>query len=197
MRIPLIKDPEKLFFTSDTHFGHANIIKYCNRPYKDVNEMDEALIKNWNAKVPVDAIVYHLGDFAFRDAGGYARRLNGKIRLIRGNHDHPAESAYYEAVGRKNETIATAPFSSLDDVSWVTVEGNYIWLSHYAHRVWPHQGRKSWHLYGHSHNNLPEDQSLSFDVGVDCTNYIPMSYAEVKAKIEKKVFVKPPDHHGK
>ena len=56
---------EKTFFVSDTHFNHTNIIKYCNRPFNNADEMDAALIKNWNTKVPKDGIVYHLGDFAW------------------------------------------------------------------------------------------------------------------------------------
>lgn len=65
----LLKLPyDKVFFTSDTHFGHSNIIKYCNRPFKDKDEMNETLISNWNKVVPEDGIVIHCGDFAF--AGG-------------------------------------------------------------------------------------------------------------------------------
>ena len=59
---------EPTFYTADTHFFHANIIKYCNRPYKDPQEMNEAIIANWNAKVPQEGIVYHLGDFSFGGA---------------------------------------------------------------------------------------------------------------------------------
>ena len=59
------KDAEKIFFTSDTHFGHENIIKYCKRPFKDVKEHDAELIRRWNEKVPEDGIVFHLGDVAF------------------------------------------------------------------------------------------------------------------------------------
>ena len=83
-------NPEKTFFTSDTHFGHANIIRLCNRPFKDVEEMNEKLIENWNKVVPEDGTVFHLGDFAF---GGSALwnsvipRLNGQIYLIIGNHE--------------------------------------------------------------------------------------------------------------
>ena len=80
---------EELFFTSDTHFHHENIIKFCNRPFTDVQEMDNILVERWNEVVPVDATVFHLGDFAW---GGYnvwknvRERLNGEIILIKGNH---------------------------------------------------------------------------------------------------------------
>lgn len=78
------------WFISDTHFNHANIINFCNRPFKDVSEMNSALIKNWNKRVSPDDIVYHLGDFAMGDRRLIPRiinSLNGKIILIKGNHD--------------------------------------------------------------------------------------------------------------
>lgn len=80
----------KIFFTSDTHFCHKNIISYAGRPFFSTEEMDKALIENWNSVVPEDGIVFHLGDFCF---GGNTqwktirKKLNGKIYLILGNHD--------------------------------------------------------------------------------------------------------------
>lgn len=84
----------KTWFTSDPHFGHANVITYCNRPYADVSEMNERLVKNWNDVVGLDDTVYCLGDFSlgFTAVEAYARRLNGHKLLVPGNHDwcHPA-----------------------------------------------------------------------------------------------------------
>ena len=80
-----------IFFTSDTHFGHANIIKYAHRPYTDVDEMNKALIDNWNSVVKPNDIVFHLGDFMFGNINRfweYRSRLNGKIYLVHGNHDY-------------------------------------------------------------------------------------------------------------
>ena len=56
---------DKLFFTSDTHFGHTNILKYCNRPFTNIQEHDEEIVKRWNEVVPEDGIVFHLGDIGF------------------------------------------------------------------------------------------------------------------------------------
>ena len=76
--------------TEDTHFGHAKIIEFCDRPFKDVQEMNEKLVENWNAVIGPDDWVFHLGDIAF---GGdvvweeWIPKLNGKICLILGNHD--------------------------------------------------------------------------------------------------------------
>lgn len=81
---------EKTFFTSDTHFYHSNIIWFCNRPFANVEQMNEAMIRNWNSVVGQDDVVFHLGDFCL---GGSAEwimildRLNGHIHLVLGNHD--------------------------------------------------------------------------------------------------------------
>lgn len=81
-----------VFFTSDTHFGHQNIIKYCNRPFSNVGEMNEVIINNWNALVMPGDVVYHLGDVALGDINKSlecVRRLVGHKILILGNHDRP------------------------------------------------------------------------------------------------------------
>lgn len=83
-------NPEHTFFTSDTHFNHANIIRFCNCPFKDVEQMNETLIANWNRVVGMDDTVFHLGDFCLGGAAEWTKvldRLNGKIYLIMGNHD--------------------------------------------------------------------------------------------------------------
>src|SRR5689334_18170901 len=83
-------NPDKIFFTSDTHFGHANIIKYCNRPHKDVYEMNQDIVTLWNHVVPEDGIVFHLGDFALADSKTIRHvydSLHGKKYLLWGNHD--------------------------------------------------------------------------------------------------------------
>jgi len=184
---------EQIFFTSDHHFGHANIIRYSQRPFADVEEMNESLITNWNAVVGENDVVYHLGDIFMTPlpvAKAIRRQLNGRIRLIRGNHDKVAESM-------------TDAFEWIKDIYEVkipdpdAVEGRRrIVLCHYAMRVWNKAHHGAWHLYGHSHGSLPDDpESLSFDVGVDCHFYMPISFQRVKRIMEDKRFV-PIDHHG-
>jgi calcineurin-like phosphoesterase family protein len=93
---------ENLFFTSDTHFFHEGIIKFCNRPFESVEEMNETLIRNWNETVPKDGTVFHLGDFAFggwREWMSAYNRLNGKIYLILGNHDLKNAKQGFDALG--------------------------------------------------------------------------------------------------
>ena len=84
----------KTFFTSDTHFNHANVIKYCARPFASIDEMNREMIDRWNAVVGAEDTVYHLGDFAMgkpTEWPGFLRQLYGaKKILIRGNHDRSA-----------------------------------------------------------------------------------------------------------
>lgn len=83
-------DGNRVFFTSDTHFNHTNIIRFCNRPFKDVSHMNETIISNWNRVVGSEDIVFHLGDFCLGGSAEWINvlnRLNGKIYLISGNHD--------------------------------------------------------------------------------------------------------------
>ena len=83
-------DGSRVFFTSDTHFNHTNIIRFCNRPFKDVSHMNETIIANWNRMVGPEDIVFHLGDFCLGGSAEWINilnRLNGKIYLISGNHD--------------------------------------------------------------------------------------------------------------
>ena len=94
-----------IFVKSDTHFNHKNIIKCCNRPYKDVEEMNEAIISNWNNSVTNDDIIYHLGDFGFgtkEELKQIFNRLNGQKYLIMGNHDKKVGRNYYFELGFLN-----------------------------------------------------------------------------------------------
>lgn len=78
------------FFTADTHFGHSNIIKYCNRPFKNIGEMDYRLVQLWNERVKPEDTIFHIGDFCFKEeknAQYYIDQLHGKIIFLRGNHD--------------------------------------------------------------------------------------------------------------
>jgi calcineurin-like phosphoesterase family protein len=88
------------FFTADTHFGHKNVIAYCNRPYKNVEEMDADLIKRWNETVADHDVIYHLGDFAFHPKDSTAEiieQLNGHKILLKGNHDKRTVTFYLNA----------------------------------------------------------------------------------------------------
>ncbi|MBW4606355.1 MAG: metallophosphoesterase family protein [Hassallia sp. WJT32-NPBG1] len=178
-----------IWFTSDTHFGHKNILKYTSRPFSSIEEMDEVLIENWNSKVASDDEVYHLGDVGLYSPGKLRKildKLNGKIYLIRGNHDESAQTCKDRFEWIKDYYELLMPDSD-------GYQGKQlIILFHYAMRVWQASHYGSYHLYGHSHGELPDDpNSLSFDVGVDCHNYAPINYDDVKRIMKNKNWKSP------
>lgn len=168
-----------IWITADTHFGHAAIRRLCERPFASTEEMDEAMIANWNTRVQPNDTVYHLGDFAYknkRSTYDYRRELNGRIVLIIGNHD---PSQWIRAGGNEQEL-----FEGVRELLTLEAPGfGPITLCHYALRVWPGSHRGSGHVYGHSHGKLPS-QGKSFDVGVDCNGFKPLSLDEVVAKLK-------------
>ena len=182
-----------IWFTSDEHYGHANIIKYCKRPFATLDAMEEILIDRHNQKVNAGDTVYHLGDMFWRTLGAMKaheimNQLNGQHYYIRGNHEELMNSS----LSLRNrfqgcEDLATVHYSkALRSCGIQSVPP--IVLCHYAMRVWPGSHKGSWHLYGHSHGELPE-QGLSFDVGVDAQNFYPVSLQEVAAKMQEKIKV--------
>lgn len=184
---------QRYWFTSDTHFGHGNIITYSKRPFKTVEEMDEELINRWNERVGKGDLIFHLGDFLFK--GGRERmeeilsRLNGQIHLVKGNHDRDVDRYKNKFVWIKDLAEVKVPDDEAE-------EGKQrIILCHYAMRVWKNSHHGSWHLYGHSHGSLREDMnSRSFDIGVDMNGYAPVSYEEVKERMRGKRW-EAIDHH--
>ena len=178
----------KTFFTSDTHFFHSRIIQYCLRPFADATDMNEQLIANWNNVVTPDDVVYHLGDFAFSDEQGVdrvMRRLNFKhFHFIKGNHDEPFCDWYHS---NKDDTYLAPKVSLHPSYLETKIEGHKFTLCHYAMRVWNESHRGALHLYGHSHGTLPDDcNSKSFDVGVDCHDFVPISLERVLHLMSKK-----------
>ena len=167
-----------IWLTADHHFGHANIIKHCNRPFASVREMDQALIVHWNAVVGKNDTVWHLGDFAFKGLHPreYLARLNGKINILHGNHDN---LQYLEQCRQWGMIEWHGP---VREIKW---EKKKFWLSHYAHRTWPASHHGAFHLYGHSHGNLPS-VGRSMDVGVDNFNFYPVSIDAVVKTLEPK-----------
>ena len=176
-----------IWFTSDTHFGHANIIRYCDRPYTSPSEMDEALIKNWNQVVSPNDNIYHLGDFTLggeEQAFAYFSRLNGKISVIPGGHDKKwvAKGEYISKSG--NPIVILPPLETIKLHIPGVKRPQLMVLCHYAMRVWNLSHYGSWHLYGHSHCGLPAHLK-SMDVGVDCWNYFPVTLEQITKKMSK------------
>lgn len=141
----------KLFIISDTHFFHQNIIKYCQRPFKDVDEMTEQLIINWNKSVGTDDVVLHLGDVTFNYNRTFEvmKQLNGHKQLILGNHDWG--SAKMDRLGF--ECLTTARNQSYE----FEHDGIHYIVAHRSRDIptWE-QGDNRVRLCGHEHNNMPE-----------------------------------------
>ncbi|HVK73561.1 MAG TPA: hypothetical protein VM734_09580 [Kofleriaceae bacterium] len=175
------------FFTSDTHFGHANILRYCARPFASVAEMDDALIARWNARVGDDDVVYHLGDFTLSNRETARRafaRLRGQIKVLGypWHHDRgwvptaPGPSAYVSASGHPVEILPPLLTVSLP----VGGRRQPIALCHFPLGEWDRRHHGAWHLHGHSHGNHPPSGAM-IDVGVDCFDYAPVALDELPA----------------
>ena len=173
------KDPimtENTFFTSDTHFYHDNILKYCNRPFSSVDEMNEKLIKNWNSVVGKNDIVWHLGDFCFgrkENVSEILSKLNGKINLVMGNHDHHKVKFYYD-VG----------FNRVYDRQ-VLINGFYI-LSH-TPLQFLNDNCPFFNIYGHVHDSPMYNtwSKCGCCVCIERHDYKPISWKEIQNHIEK------------
>lgn len=181
-----------VYFTSDTHFNHKNIIELSQRwrqGWGTVEEMNEGMIERWNKVVKPDDLVYHLGDVVMgqrHKAGEVLSRLNGKIFLVQGNHD---------------TELPRERFEKRVDFAEVFVNQQRISLCHFSLRVWNKKSHGAWALFGHSHGGL-EPWGKSVDVGVDSTwitgvaEYRPFHFDEIKAFMDKRD-IKVVDHHGR
>ena len=163
---------DRIFFTSDTHFNHSSIIRHCNRPFANIEQMNEALIENWNRVVGKNDKVFHLGDFSF---GGTAQwnkildQLNGKIYLI-------IEVAFQ---------------------MYLEIEKQEIVLNHHPFLCYGGSYNNVWQLFGHVHtreNNTGLDAprlsvlfSRQYDVGVDANNFTPISFKQVSDIINQQI----------
>lgn len=161
-----------IYITSDLHLNHFNIIKYTNRPFKTLNEMNDTIINNWNSKISNNDTVYILGDFCFKNTNDFVNKLNGKdLFLLRGDHDSSSQS--YNKL------------KIVDRILTLEINKYPIVLSHWAFRVWWKSHYNSIMLYGHSHGKL-EPIGKSHDVGVDNNNFYPWSIDEIFELMKNK-----------
>ena len=182
-------DAEHTFFTSDTHFNHANIIRFCNRPFRNVDEMNETIVANWNATIGMDDTGFHLGDFCLGGAAEWTRlldRLNGRIYLILGNHD--LKNIRQGFLGR---------FEHVSMQMRIEIGKRKIYLCHYPFLCFEGGYKDVWQLFGHVHtrkSNTGIDAGrlqylypTQYDVGVDNNDFTPVSYEQVRTKIQKQM----------
>ena len=180
---------EKVWFTADTHFGHKNIIRYCQRPFVDVEEMNCTLIDNWNSVVSPDDLVFHLGDFSVGGAAEWTsllNKLNGEIILLLGNHD----------MNNVNQAFMHR-FQCVSMQMLISIGKQRIYLNHYPFLCYGGAYRNTWQLFGHVHTS-PYRTGLDssrldylfptqYDVGVDNNNYHPVSFEKVSEIIQQQI----------
>lgn len=188
----IFDEAEKIFFTSDTHFGHENILKYCKRPFDNIKIHDEELIKRWNETVPEDGIVFHLGDVAFdtnKRISEILHTLHGKIYLIIGNHDW-----------RRITDQHKWRFEEMTQQMSIKIGDRNIILNHYPLLTFAGAWKglqATWQLFGHVHSSPYtyeglDHQRLSnlfttqYDVGVDNNDFRPVSFNDVSKIIENQ-----------
>lgn len=181
--------PNKIWFTSDTHFFHNKVVEYCQRPFASVEEMNEELIARWNAAVHRDDIVFHLGDFCFGKPEQWhyiLDRLKGRIYLVLGNHD----------AGHINDEVASR-FEGVAFQMRLNVNGQKIYLNHFPFLSYSGDIHGTWQLFGHIHSSLDNYNIISqqrlavlhpnqYDVGVDNNNFTPVSYRQIEEIIKRQ-----------
>lgn len=200
-------DDSKVFFTSDTHFFHKNIIDFCNRPFTSVEEMNETLINNWNNVVSPDDYIFHLGDFCFGGSSAWdycLNHLNGHKFLILGNH---------EMKNLKDGSMFK--FDWVGFQAYIRIGNRSVYLNHFPFLCYGGSYRRGENaviqLFGHVHSQpkhydiehitdsevkeiLGKDTSrlqyllpTQYDVGVDNNNYTPISWKQILNIIDKKL----------
>lgn len=164
-----------IYYTSDLHLGHANVIRQCNRPFTNAAEMDKVLIENWNQIVHRNDTVYIVGDFIFRAKCApeeYLSVLKGRKHLVIGNHDK----------SWMKKTDLSKWFETVSPMLYVTDQAKPVTLCHYPMMTWPGISRGGYMVYGHIHNNTEVDywqliaaNNHMLNAGVDINDFTPVS----------------------
>ena len=199
-------ETQNLFFISDFHVGHANVIRFDGRPFKDTDEMNETLIKNWNSVVTEDDTVFYLGDLSMRchpsTVKWFVEQLNGKIHFFMGNHDRIREIRNlnrFEKIWGDDDVMGAGMISVKDS----DVNRGYqdIILSHYPILSWNKGHHGAWHLHGHCHQSMTKNPDMNWfykrrviDAGCNGLDYTPISYSKLKSVMMSKT-ISAVDHH--
>lgn len=185
------EEAEHLYFTSDLHFNHENILKFCNRPFNNVEEMNEFLIAAYNETIDDDSIVWILGDLGFNRLHRHIQQLKGHKHLILGNHDG------------KLSARTLSLFESVDYFQRLDINGQEVILQHYPLLTYAglYREQSVWQLFGHIHSKIIDEElkcgkdteraklllPYQADVGIDRNDMYPYSWSEIKAKIEAQI----------
>ncbi len=191
------------YFSSDWHLGHANILKYDKRNFKNIVEHDNYILKNMLKTLKAGDSLFYGGDWAFcsvSQAEGYMATLASigiNLFFIKGNHDKRDTINLYKKYG----TFLGEQKSVI--VQWEGKEYPIV-MNHYAMRVWDRSHHGVYHLYGHSHDSLDkngQEWGRSMDCGIMTAlrlkgDYLPFSFPEIHAILQKRP-IKVIDHHGR
>jgi len=175
------------YFSADFHLGHANIIRYCNRPFANIKEHDETILKKINDVVAENDTLFILGDFCFGNPVPYRMLIHCKnVHFILGSHD-------------KQITRDQNLFTTVFPKRVISIENKTVVMTHCAHLVWEQSHYGSYHLFGHSHNRLGTfddeygraiklilSRARCMDVGVDGHDFWPYSWTEIDGILSKK-----------
>jgi calcineurin-like phosphoesterase family protein len=187
-----IDKPESIFFISDHHFGHHNIIKHAQRPFTTTEEMNDTMIRNWNERVKTKDTVFHLGDLTLNsNAQVYLEQLNGHIRILtlEWHHDKAWLKKQKNKPALKSKSgleVTLLPPLVLLKVNAFRIDkfALPISLSHYPLAEWEASHHGGWQLHGHSHGNYRDPKGRAcVDVGVDPIGFYPVSLLELKKRL--------------
>lgn len=165
-------------YTSDLHFGHKNVIRFDQRPFADVEEMDACLIRCWNARVQPDDMVYIVGDICYHSQKGpewYLKQLKGHKILVLGSHDGPI----------LENLEAQRCLEGIERLMHVKDGGHNLCLCHFPIAEWNGFFRNTWHIYGHIHNRKAETYEImktrprALNAGCMINHYAPASFHEL------------------
>jgi len=203
---------QKIWFTSDLHYGHGKPFIIDPRGYKTVNEAMEDTITKWKQCIGPDDIVFNLGDQIVGAGENTKQYVYDLLALpckqqyfIWGNHNAGMKDVYAESLKMSGHdpyayeiypwTLAAYPFTFLGDYAEIVIDGHYVVLAHYPIASWNHTSKGGYMLHGHCHGNLKEDKSLKrLDVGWDWKNR-PIEWSEIVRELSPRKSV-PVDHHG-
>ena len=167
-----------IYYIADLHFGHSNVIKFDNRPFSEVSEMDRVLIERWNDRVQEEDTVYIVGDLCHRSehtADWYLKRLTGHKILILGNHDHPIS----------DNPEALRYLEDVESMMTIMDGKNQIQLCHFPIEDWSAYTKHGYHVYGHLHNRRNEvfevmkKKEHALNAGCMINDYTPVSFVEL------------------
>lgn len=191
------------WFISDHHFGHNNIIHFCERPFSSTQEMNDAMIEIWNDFIrPGDSVAY-VGDFALgkRDEVGVVNKLHGDVHLFIGNHDRPFRNSKYIT------EYLRYGFVSVQRSTDILIEGERVSIGHFPFEQdfvenfnqkydkfsqFRIQDKGQWLIHGHTHNALRTKWCKQINVCVDLWDFEPVSYGRISSLIKEG----PSEHEG-